>query len=85
MLRNCTYLQIFERGTPNSRRYCEKEPLPNVYLFSAAVSPEIIFMDNSARPNRTAQVKELLTQEVIQRMEWFPRPESQRARVGCTG
>ena len=49
MLRNRTYLQIFERGTLNSRRYCEKETLPNVYLFRAAVSPEFIFMDNNAR------------------------------------
>ncbi|XGW05614.1 hypothetical protein V3C99_016179, partial [Haemonchus contortus] len=46
---------------------------PRTTTLRAAVSPEFVFMDNNARPHRTAQVEELLTQEVIQRMEWLAR------------
>ncbi|VDO25619.1 unnamed protein product [Haemonchus placei] len=42
----------------------------------AAVSPEVIFMNNNARPHRTSQVEPLLTQEVIQRMEGPARSPS---------
>ena len=73
MLHGRTDLQIFEHGTLTSQRYCDEVLLQHVRLFRAAVGPDFIFMDDNARPHRTAQVEELLDREDIRRMEWPAR------------
>ena len=70
MLHRHTDLQIFEHVTLNGQRYCDSVLLPHVRRFRGEIGPDFIFMDDNARPHRTAQVAELLVREDIRRMEW---------------
>lgn len=70
MLNGRTELQIFDRGSVTGDRYCNEVILPHVRLFRGAIGPDFIFMDDNARPHRTANVQELLESEDITRMDW---------------
>lgn len=65
-----TPLHIFERGTVTSQRYCREIVLDHVRLFRGAVGPDFLFMDDNARPHRTAEVSDTLESENIERMTW---------------
>ncbi|GFX41789.1 transposable element Tcb2 transposase [Trichonephila clavipes] len=70
MLNGRTKLHIFDRGSVIGDRYCEEVLLPHVRLFRGAIGPDLIFMDDSARPHRTLAVEELLESEDITRLDW---------------
>ncbi|GFX87500.1 transposable element Tcb2 transposase [Trichonephila clavipes] len=57
-------------GSVTGDRYCEEVLLPHVRLFRGAIGPDLIFMDDNARPHRTLAVEELLESEDITRMDW---------------
>ncbi|KFM64872.1 Transposable element Tcb2 transposase, partial [Stegodyphus mimosarum] len=65
-----TELHVFDRGSVTGDRYSEEVLLPHVRLFRGAIGPDLIFMDNNARPHRTLAVEELLESEDITRMDW---------------
>ncbi|GFU38277.1 transposable element Tcb2 transposase [Trichonephila clavipes] len=44
--------------------------LPHLRQLRNAIGPDFAFMDDSARPHRTADVQQLLESEDITRMEW---------------
>ncbi|XP_071032982.1 uncharacterized protein [Parasteatoda tepidariorum] len=69
MLNRLTELQIFDRGSATGDRYCNEVILPHVRLFRGAIGPDFIFMDDNARPHRTANFQELLESEDITRMD----------------
>ncbi|GFW24920.1 transposable element Tcb2 transposase [Trichonephila clavipes] len=70
MLNVRTELHIFDRGSVTGDRYCEEVFLPHLRLFRGAIGPDLIFMDDNARPHRTLAVEELLESEDITRMDW---------------
>ncbi|KFM65274.1 Transposable element Tcb2 transposase, partial [Stegodyphus mimosarum] len=70
MLNGRTELHVFDRGSVTGDRYCEEILLPHVRLFRGAIGPDLIFMDDNARPHRTLAVEELLESEDITRMDW---------------
>ncbi|KFM67707.1 Transposable element Tc3 transposase, partial [Stegodyphus mimosarum] len=70
MLNGRTELHVFDRGSVTGDRYCEELLLPHVRLFRGAIGPDLIFMDDNARPHRTLAVEELLEREDITRMDW---------------
>ncbi|KFM73161.1 Transposable element Tcb2 transposase, partial [Stegodyphus mimosarum] len=70
MLNGRSELHVFDRGSVTGDRYCEKVLLPHVRLFRGAIGPDLIFMDDNARPHGTLAVKELLESEDITRMDW---------------
>ncbi|GFV77640.1 putative transposable element [Trichonephila clavipes] len=70
MLKGRTELHIFDRGSITGDRYCEEILLPHLRLFRGAIGPDIIFMDDTARPHQTLAVEELLESEDITRMDW---------------
>ncbi|GFW94455.1 transposable element Tcb2 transposase [Trichonephila clavipes] len=70
MLNGRTELHIFDRGSVTGDRYCEEVLLLHVRLFRGAIGPDLIFMDDNARPHRTLAVEELLESEDITRMDW---------------
>ena len=65
-----TPLHIFERGSVTSHRYCTEIILDSVRLFRGAVGPDFLFMDDNARPHRSAEVSDTLASEDIVRMQW---------------
>ncbi|KFM67690.1 Transposable element Tc1 transposase, partial [Stegodyphus mimosarum] len=68
---NCrTELHVFDRVSVTGDRYCEKVLLSHVCLFRGAIGPDLILMDDNARPHRTLAVEELLESEDITRMDW---------------
>ncbi|GFX74529.1 transposable element Tcb2 transposase [Trichonephila clavipes] len=69
MLKGCTELHIFDRGSVTGDRYCEEVLLPHVRLFRGAIGPDFIFMDDNARPHQTLAVEELPVSEDITRMD----------------
>ncbi|KFM74985.1 Transposable element Tc1 transposase, partial [Stegodyphus mimosarum] len=70
MLNGRTELHVFDRGSVTGERCCEQVLLPYVGLFRGTISPDLIFMDDNARPHRTLAVEELLESEDITRMDW---------------
>ncbi|KFM73017.1 Transposable element Tcb2 transposase, partial [Stegodyphus mimosarum] len=70
MLNGRTELHVFDRGSVTGDRYCEEVLLPHVRLFRGVFGPDLIFMDDKARPHRTVAVKELLESADITRMDW---------------
>ncbi|KFM66068.1 Transposable element Tcb1 transposase, partial [Stegodyphus mimosarum] len=70
MLNGRTELHVFDRGSVTGDRYCEEVLLPHVRLFRGAIGPDLIFMDDNARPHQTLAVEELLESEDITRMDW---------------
>ncbi|GBN69149.1 hypothetical protein AVEN_128502-1 [Araneus ventricosus] len=73
MLDGRTRLHVFERGTVTSVRYRDEILEPYVRLFRGAVGPELILMDDNARPHRALLVDEFLESEDIRRMYWLAR------------
>ncbi|GBM71614.1 hypothetical protein AVEN_259473-1 [Araneus ventricosus] len=73
MLDGRTPLHVFERGTVTGVRYRDEILEPYVRLFSFAVGPEFILMDDNARPHRVLPVDEFLEGEDIRRMDWPAR------------
>ncbi|GFV68800.1 transposable element Tcb2 transposase [Trichonephila clavipes] len=69
MLNGRTELKIFDRVSVIGDRYCEEVLLTHVRLFRGVIGPDIIFMDDFARPHRTLAVEELLESEDITRMD----------------
>ena len=65
-----TPLHSFERGTVTSQRYCREIILDHVRLFRDALGPNVLFMDDNARPHRTAEVSDTVESENIERIEW---------------
>ncbi|KFM61350.1 Transposable element Tcb2 transposase, partial [Stegodyphus mimosarum] len=70
MLNGQTKLPVFDRRSVTGDRYCEEVLLSHLRLFRGAIGPDIIFMDDNARPHRTLAVEELLENEDITRMDW---------------
>ncbi|GFV46922.1 transposable element Tcb2 transposase [Trichonephila clavipes] len=70
MLNGRTELHIFDRGSVIGDRYCEEVLLSHVRLFRGTIGPDLIFMDDNARPHWTLAVEELLESEDITRMDW---------------
>ncbi|KFM62858.1 Transposable element Tc3 transposase, partial [Stegodyphus mimosarum] len=70
MLNGRNELHVFDRGSVTGDRYCEEVLLPYVCLFRGAIGPDLIFMDDNARPHRTLSVEELLESENVTRMDW---------------
>ncbi|GBM79832.1 hypothetical protein AVEN_127149-1 [Araneus ventricosus] len=73
MLDGRTPLHVFERGTVTGVRYRNEILEPYVHLFTGAVGPEFILMDDNARPHRALLVDEFLESEDIRRMDWPAR------------
>ncbi|GFV38178.1 transposable element Tcb2 transposase [Trichonephila clavipes] len=57
-------------GGTDPLQTCEEVLLPHVRLFQGTIGPDIIFMDDNARPHWTLAVEELLEKEDITRMDW---------------
>ncbi|GBO43095.1 hypothetical protein AVEN_104873-1 [Araneus ventricosus] len=72
MLDGRTPLHVFERGTVTGVRYRDEILEPYVRLFRGAVGPELILMDDNARPHRALLVDEFLESEDIRWMDWPP-------------
>ncbi|GFS74479.1 transposable element Tcb2 transposase [Trichonephila clavipes] len=68
-----TYLHIFDAGSVNGTRYCNKILLPYVRLFRGAMSLQFLFMDDNAPYHRTVAAEQLLESEDIERMDWPAR------------
>ncbi|GFW64353.1 transposable element Tcb1 transposase [Trichonephila clavipes] len=47
-----TDLHIFKRGSVTAVRYRDEDPEPIVRLYTAAVEPTFVLMDDNARPHR---------------------------------
>ncbi|GBO03204.1 hypothetical protein AVEN_228326-1 [Araneus ventricosus] len=60
MLDGRTPLHVFERGTLTGVRYRDEILEPYVRLFRGAVGPELILMDDNAKPHRAHLVDEFL-------------------------
>ncbi|GBM38350.1 hypothetical protein AVEN_170939-1 [Araneus ventricosus] len=77
MLDGRTPLHVFERGTVTGVRYRDEILEPYVRLLRGVVGPELILMDENARPHRALLVDEFLESEDIRRMDWPARsPET---------
>ncbi|KFM72588.1 Transposable element Tc1 transposase, partial [Stegodyphus mimosarum] len=70
MLNGQTELHVSDRGSVTRDPCGEEVFLPHVCLFRGAIGPDLIFMDDNARPHRTLAVEELLESEDITRMDW---------------
>ena len=70
MLNGRTELHVFDRGSVTGDRYCQEVILPHVRLFRGAIGADFVFMDDNARPHRTAAVQQLLESEDITRMDY---------------
>ncbi|GFV78159.1 transposable element Tcb2 transposase [Trichonephila clavipes] len=64
-----TRLHVFDRGSVTGDHYCKDVISPHVRLFRGAIGPDFVFMDGNVRPNRTADVQQLLESEDISRMD----------------
>ncbi|GFT29876.1 transposable element Tcb2 transposase [Trichonephila clavipes] len=74
MLGSRTDLHIFDAGSVNRTRYCNKILLPYVRLFRGAMGLQFLFMDDNAPCHRTVAAEQLLESEDIERMDWPARP-----------
>ncbi|GFX46474.1 transposable element Tc3 transposase [Trichonephila clavipes] len=63
LLNRWTELKVFDRGSVAVGHYCTK------VIFSYAIEPDFVFMDDNAWPHRIGDVQELLESENISRME----------------
>ncbi|KFM62638.1 Transposable element Tc1 transposase, partial [Stegodyphus mimosarum] len=70
MLNGRIELHVSDRVSVTGDCYCEEVLLPHVRLFRGAIGPDLIFMDDNARPHRILVVEELLESEDITRMDW---------------
>ena len=66
-----TPLHIFERGEVLLEDYWREIMLDHVCLFSSAISPEILFMDDNARQIRNAETSNPPEREDINHMQWL--------------
>ncbi|GFW19368.1 transposable element Tc3 transposase [Trichonephila clavipes] len=73
MLDSRTHLHIFDAGSVNETRYCNKILLPYVRLFRSAMGLQFLFMDDNAPCHRTVAAEQLLESEDIERMDWPAR------------
>ncbi|GFU06245.1 transposable element Tcb2 transposase [Trichonephila clavipes] len=73
MLGSRTDLHIFEAGSVNGTRYCNKILLPYVRLLRDAMGLQFLFMDDNAPCHRTVAAEQLLESEDIERMDWPAR------------
>ncbi|GFX41253.1 transposable element Tc1 transposase [Trichonephila clavipes] len=73
MLGSRTDLHIFDAGSVNGTRYCNKILLPYVRLFRGAMVLQFLFMDENAPCHRTVAAEHLLESEDIERMDWPAR------------
>ncbi|GFV43156.1 transposable element Tc1 transposase [Trichonephila clavipes] len=73
MLGNRTDLHIFDAGSVNGTRYCNKILLPYVRLFRGAMGLQFLFMDDNAPCHRTVAAEQLLESEDIERRDWPAR------------
>ncbi|GFT14970.1 transposable element Tcb2 transposase [Trichonephila clavipes] len=73
MLGSRTDLHIFDAGSVNGTRYCNKNLLPYVRLFRGAMGLQFLFMDDNAPCHRTVAAEQLLVSEDIERMDWPAR------------
>ncbi|GFX44291.1 transposable element Tcb2 transposase [Trichonephila clavipes] len=65
MLGGRTDLHIFDAGSVNETRYCNKILLPYVRLFRGAMGLQFLFMDDNAPYHRTAAAEQLLESEIL--------------------
>ena len=63
-------LNIFKRGSATAVRYRDEILVPIVRLYTAALGPTFVLMDDDARPHRAAIVDDYLESEGIGRMAW---------------
>ncbi|GFV24313.1 transposable element Tcb2 transposase [Trichonephila clavipes] len=85
MLGSRTDLHIFDAGSVNRTRYCNKILLPYVRLFRGAMGLQFIFMDDNAPCHHTVAAEQLLESEDIELMDWpaqFSGSQSHRACMG---
>ncbi|GFU34359.1 transposable element Tcb2 transposase [Trichonephila clavipes] len=68
-----TPLHVFERGSVTGVRYKDEVLEPYVLLFNGACFPELILMDDNARPHLALLVDEFLESEDIRCMDWPAR------------
>ncbi|GFV98669.1 transposable element Tcb2 transposase [Trichonephila clavipes] len=68
MLYRWTELHVFDTGSVIGDRYCKEVILQHVHPFGDAVGLDFVFMDDNARPHRTADIQQLLGSEDITRM-----------------
>ncbi|GFW26698.1 transposable element Tcb2 transposase [Trichonephila clavipes] len=73
MIGSRTDLHIFDAGSVNGIRYCNKILLPYVRLFRGAMGLQFLFMDYNAPCHRTVADEQLLESEDIERMDWPAR------------
>ncbi|GBO21647.1 hypothetical protein AVEN_201799-1 [Araneus ventricosus] len=73
MLDGRTSLHVFERGTVTGVRNRDEILEPYVRLFRGAVGPELILMDDNARPRRALLVDEFPESGDIRQMDWPAR------------
>ncbi|GFW75843.1 transposable element Tc1 transposase [Trichonephila clavipes] len=69
MLNGWTKLHVFDSGSVTGD-HCKEVIFSLVRLFRGAIGPSFVFMNNNARPPRTADVQQLLKSEDITRMDW---------------
>ncbi|GFX53683.1 transposable element Tcb1 transposase [Trichonephila clavipes] len=69
-MRYRTDLLIFKRGSVTTVRYRDEVLETIVRLYSAAVGPTFVLMDDNARPHRADIVDDYLESEGIARMAW---------------
>ncbi|GFT24464.1 transposable element Tcb2 transposase [Trichonephila clavipes] len=65
-----TPLQIFERGSVTSQRYCREIILYHVRILRGALGPDFPFMDDNPRPHRIIELSDTLQGENILRVQW---------------
>ncbi|GFV99156.1 transposable element Tcb2 transposase [Trichonephila clavipes] len=73
MLGSRTDLHLFDAGSVNGTRYCNKILLPYVRLFRGAMDLQFLFMDDNAPCHRKGAAEQLLESEDIERMDWPAR------------
>ncbi|GFT06930.1 transposable element Tcb2 transposase [Trichonephila clavipes] len=73
MLDSRTDLHIFDAGSVNGTRYCNKILLPYVRLFRGAMGLQFLFMVDNAPFHRIVAAEQLLESEDIERMDWPAR------------
>ncbi|GFT06881.1 transposable element Tcb2 transposase [Trichonephila clavipes] len=70
MLDSRTPLHVFERGSVTGVRYRDEVLESYVRLFKGACGPQLVLLDDNARPHRAFLVDEFLESQDIRRMDW---------------
>ncbi|KFM76921.1 Transposable element Tc1 transposase, partial [Stegodyphus mimosarum] len=60
-------------GSRTGDFYCNEVLLPYMRLFTRAMGPQFLFMDDNAPPHRTITVEEQMESEDIEHMDWSAR------------